>query len=251
MEVKIFIATHKKFNYKPLEGYYPIQVGAEISKENFGYLLDNINSNISSKNKNYCELTAYYWIWKNVNADIVGLCHYRRYLSKKNNLKWKYILTTQDIENDLRKYDIILPAPNTWKGYSCYDFYIQAEGKEKDLIATRDIIKDKYPEYIESFDYILNGNTASYCNVMISTKKLFDTYCEWLFSILFELEKNIDITNYTIAEARVYGYISELLLNVWVYHNQLKIKYYHLINTENPNSFVKKVQNRLNKMLKD
>ena len=97
----------------------------------------------------------------------------------------------------------------------------------------------------------MNGNTASYCNVMISTKKLFDTYCEWLFSILFELEKNIDITNYTIAEARVYGYISELLLNVWVYHNQLKIKYYHLINTENPNSFVKKVQNRLNKMLKD
>lgn len=251
MEVKIFIATHKKFDFKPLKGYYPIQVGAEISKENFGYLLDNTSSNISSKNKNYCELTAYYWIWNNVKADVVGLCHYRRYLSKKNNLNWKYILTTQDIENDLKQCDIILPFPYTWKKYSCYDFYIQAEGKEKDLITLRKLIKDKYPEYVESFDCILNGNTASYCNVMISTKKLFDSYCEWLFSILFELEENIDISQYTVAEARVYGYLSELLLNVWVHHNQLKIKYYHLINTENSNSFIQKVKNKLDTMLKD
>ena len=55
-------------------------------------------------------------------------------------------------------------------------------------------------------------------------KVLFDEYCSWLFSILFELEKRIDITNYNQYEARVFGFISERLFNVWLEKQQLKVK---------------------------
>ena len=42
-------------------------------------LHDDEGDNISNKNKTYCELTAQYWAWKNMEADYYGFFHYRRY----------------------------------------------------------------------------------------------------------------------------------------------------------------------------
>lgn len=42
---------------------------------------DNEGDNISGKNPDYCELTAQYWAWKNIDCDYYGFFHYRRYLT--------------------------------------------------------------------------------------------------------------------------------------------------------------------------
>lgn len=55
-------------------------------------------------------------------------------------------------------------------------------------------------------------------------KNICDAYCDWLFSILFELEKNIDLSEYTAFQARLFGRVSELLLDVWINKNQYKYK---------------------------
>ena len=82
-DIKILVATHKKYLMPTDDIYIPIQVGAE-GKEDLGFQKDNEGDNISAKNPFYCELTGMYWAWKNLNADYIGLVHYRRHFASKN-----------------------------------------------------------------------------------------------------------------------------------------------------------------------
>ena len=81
-EIKILVAAHKLYWMPNDSVYMPIHVGRE-GKADLGYVGDNTGDNISAKNPNYCELTALYWAWKNLEADYVGLVHYRRYFTNK------------------------------------------------------------------------------------------------------------------------------------------------------------------------
>lgn len=228
MNTSIYVVTHKQFNPPKIKGYYPIEVGADLHTADLGYIKDNTEENISDRNKNYCELTALYWIWKNDRkSDIVGICHYRRYFSKylfDNNPV--YYLTVKDVESTLSNYDMILPAKFFWLKHNVASGYYEAgQGRKKDLLIAKKVIKEKYPQYLNSFMKVLDAREASYCNMMICKKEIFDEYCYWLFDILFEIEKRTDITDYTVAEARIYGYLSEILLNVWVDYKKLRVKY--------------------------
>ena len=62
----------------------------------------------------------------------------------------------------------------------------------------------------------------------------FDLYCKWLFDILGTLETKLDISTYNKQEARIYGYLSEILLNVWIRKEKLSIKYCDVLYTELP-----------------
>ena len=70
----------------------------------------------------------------------------------------------------------------------------------------------------------MKQTSAHMFNMFVMTKDKFGAYCKWLFSIIFELEKQIDISSYDIAEARVFGYISELMLDVWIDKNNFTYK---------------------------
>jgi len=80
--IKIIVASHKKYQMPEDDMYLPLHVGAE-GKEKLGYQGDNTGDNISIKNPYFCELTGLYWAWKNLEADYIGLVHYRRYFSIK------------------------------------------------------------------------------------------------------------------------------------------------------------------------
>ena len=58
-------------------------------------------------------------------------------------------------------------------------------------------------------------------NMFVMRRDLFDAYCSWLFDILGEVEARLDITGWSTYEARVYGFISELLLDVWLEANHI------------------------------
>ncbi len=234
----IYIATHKVFTVPKEQGYVPLHVGAE-GKEPLGYLPDNTGDNISSKNANYCELTGLYWIWKNVNDEYKGLVHYRRYFS--NAFLQKNILTEKDINKVLKRYDVILPFRRTMDK-SLIDDYCEISGFQKDLDKVRAIIEKNYPEYLSSYDRTMNDRKIYYFNMMIASKKLFDTYCEWLFGILFELEKEVDLTGYDDYQKRIYGFISERLLNVFFDHNHYKVFECGVVNTEGNWSLLKRIR---------
>ncbi len=259
MNLKIYIATHKKFDVPKSKYHIPLHVGRE-GKEDLGYLGDNTGDNISLKNANYCELTGLYWMWKNVkDVDYIGLCHYRRYFGIStiiNFLIYYWILFLKKIEGFFRlkkvwkerikkisgisklNKEIYYLEKYLEENISSYDLILTNKFKmnqttrklwekalvPKEIDVLREVILEKYPKYINEFDNFLSSKILSPCNMFITTTKIFDNYCEWLFDILFEVEKRIDISEDTY-KARVFGFMGEYLLNVYFnFHNKYRVK---------------------------
>lgn len=249
--MKIFNITHKAIPYLHNELYQPFQVNSNkntIICE--GIYQDNTFDNISSLNDNFCELTASYWLWKNLNNyNYIGLCHYRRYfnffpnrlsinpssqkrITKENFKKHRLVKTSIEehkkiIYKDLKSYDIIMPKARKMKVTLSED-YIMSHSKN-DWDKVKEIIIEKYPQYENSIKKYLDNNTKFYqCNMMITSKKIWDEYHTWLFDILFELKKNIMVSedNY---QKRIFGFLSERLLTLFVLHHNYKIKEYPLL----------------------
>lgn len=215
--MKIYVITHKAYSMPKDRMYHPLLVGAE-GKRLQGYLRDDEGDNISSKNKNYCELTGLYWIWKNTLSDYVGVTHYRRLFAEG-----KKILSEESARKILSRTDIILPKERNYYIESNYSHYAHAHHIE-DLDETRRIISEKYPEYLEDFDKRMAMTRGHRFNMFVMKKTLADDYCTWLFDILFELEKRIDISDYSDYDKRVFGFISERLIDVWIDKNNYRYR---------------------------
>lgn len=242
IDIRIIVATHKKYKIADDPIYLPVQVGRE-GKEGIGFIGDNTGDNISQKNKNYSELTAIYWAWKNLHCDYLGLCHYRRYFSYgdmsvrlkmhlTNTDRYSLILPGHKARELLSKYDVILPKKESFPDESVWDHYNHYH-YIKDLMALKNIIEEDYPDYIDAFRSIMAGNELYLYNMFIMKKDLLDQYAEWLFDILQKLESRIDIEGYSTYQARVYGFISERLFNIWLRHHQhFKMKELKIVNIE-------------------
>lgn len=230
-------------------------------RENVTMLGDDTGDNISEKRNSFCELTVQYWAWKNVNADYYGLCHYRRYLSFSNSLnKTEYLydketglvchneviekyldketenkyklLDESFIRNVVEQYDILT---NEWsdvtkmmhpKGYckSVEEYWLKLENivfPKNTIKITREIIKKYYPEMLNSFDEYLGGKNYLGYNCFVMKKEIFNKYNNFIFTILFELEKNLDgIEYFNKTLIRSCAFVSEILYGVYIYHLQ-------------------------------
>jgi hypothetical protein len=265
-DIKILIATHKECYLPQSDLFLPIQVGSELAKTKLPIQGDDQGTNISKKNPNYCELTAHFWAWQNLkNLDYIGLCHYRRYfkfdgcsiLSKDkvpiSTNKFKKLKFSKDIVIDIfKKYDIVLPKPVIY-GFDLRFHYCYAHIFDEFEIM-KNVIKEKFPDYMDSFNKILfNNNKFCQYNMFITKSEVFNDYSKWIFSVLFEVEKYVKISEYPF-QLRVFGYMSERLIMVYCHHNKLKIKYLpvYLLDDANINneSFLKyKMRNFKNSIL--
>ncbi|MBE5064723.1 DUF4422 domain-containing protein [Bifidobacterium saeculare] len=255
----IYVITHKIFDDSIVNKthYKVLHVGLNKDCKD-EYLRDDTLNNISNKNIHYCELTGQYWIWKNGTEtpnEITGLVHYRRYFTTHlQDLLYTYfnikpkILNFTIIKDSLSKYDIILPKRITIYR-TVKEFYSDLHD-ESDLEITRKVIAEIYPEYLSTYDNVMNAHSFYYGNMLICHKHIFDQYSKWLFDIMFELEKHLDLNKEgNTYQARVIGFISERLLQVWVSYNNLKIKEFPVFNTEQKRlTFVKKNLNRAKKI---
>ena len=239
MKIKVIVATHKKYNMPEDSMFLPIHVGRE-NKQDIGYAGDNTGDNISLKNPYYCELTGMYWGWKNLEADYIGLSHYRRHFTnskripKKEEEKFKILLNKEQAEKILEKTDIILPKARKYYIENLYDHYKHTMHVEP-LDETKKIIEEQCPEYLAEFDKLHKRTSAHMFNMFIMKKEYFDKYCDWMFFILFELEKRIAPKQYDSFHARYLGRISELLLDIWINTNKLNYKEVKVIDMQNVN----------------
>lgn len=228
MDVKILVATHKEYPMPSDPLYVPIHVGKDVSSVSLPYIGDNNGDHISEKNPYYCELTALYYAWKNLTADYIGLAHYRRHFSIKKPFfptkdKFPYVLTTEEATGLLANHAILLPKKRNYfieTGYSQYVHSHPAEGLDK----TKEILHRLYPDYDAAFEQVMNSTKAHRFNMFVMKKEYLDSYCTWLFSILSELEKELDISSYDTYNKRVYGFVAERLLDVYLVKNKLPYK---------------------------
>lgn len=237
MNIKILTAYHKKCELITTDIIKPIQVGAAINGCIYPqHLNDNTGDNISEKNGMYCELTAQYWAWKNLDADYYGFMHYRRYFSfdngelKRNHIGFvelpypnstameKLHLSDGELEAFVGQYDVISAKPEVMgKSDSC-TVYRQYDSNHKieDLDLVLDIISEKHPEFKAAADEYLGGHKLYFGNMFIMKKELFFDYCEWLFDILAEHEKRGDFRDYSEYQRRVSGFLAERLWGVYL-----------------------------------
>lgn len=176
MSIKIIVAAHKKYWMPTDPVYLPVHVGAE-GKASIGYMPDNTGDNISSKNPHFCELTGLYWAWKNLDADYLGLVHYRRYFTRKevHNIEAKkdQILTEKEWQQILSKHPVVVPDKRKYYIETNRSHYNHAHHR-KGLDVTEQIIKEQCPEYLPAFEKVMNRTwatclTCSLCDVIFIT----------------------------------------------------------------------------------
>jgi hypothetical protein len=255
---KLYILYYKPGPVLPLGSLYkPLFCGNGVGKDGFPYLKDDSGIQISDKNEFYSELTGIYWVWKNTVQEITGFCHYRRYFTTKrepffHRLKYflshpfkiqsgpnpliyvgnvkkysEWILTEAEMESILEQNDIILPRARIFR-YSLKQHYHKYHAA-LDLQLIERILEENYPEFIPSWQKVLDGNVLYANNMFILKSALYQEFMEWWFDVLFKFEKRVNLESYEGYQRRILGFLGERLLTLWVIHKGLKIKELQLL----------------------
>lgn len=252
--IQILVAAHKPYAMPHSDLYLPIQVGKKLSKTQIGdFIGDDTGDNISTKNPIFCELTALYWAWKNLDSEYVGLAHYRRHFKNPKGHKGNDVTISadvQDIETTtkaipklqktlsktaakglLQSADVILPKKRNYYIENLHDHYCKTMNPEP-LEKTRGVIAKQCPEYLIEFDLLKHRRSAHMFNMFIMKKDVFGKYCAWLFPILFELEKQVNNNDWSDFQKRYVGRVSELLLDIWINTNHIPYKEIPVVHIE-------------------
>lgn len=237
VDIKLFVCCHHQVNVPGNPLLVPIQVGAAIADNRLSHFLhDDSGDNISEKNLSYCELTAQYWAWKNVEAEHYGFFHYRRYLYPDKNFKRPYRIEREPtvdkldklgyraFEKLIRGHSIIAPM-----GENIYvpvrEHYANAPfHHRKDLELAEQIVQERHPEMTEALEAYLSDTVCYFGNIYIMRRDIFKDYCAWLFPILEEFDRHADMTEYSPQERRVDGYLAERLFGVYLTFRRSELK---------------------------
>lgn len=243
--IKIFASAHKPVDLFESQIIQPVQVGCALRNDLFPWAWhDNDGVNISNQNAMYCELTAQYWAWKNVDAEYYGFCHYRRYFNFSSNRyeenEWgeimepfigadsqkKYGLDDETIAKALAGYDLITTEVKDLRGFPgeantpLEQYEAAPKLNSDDLFHVFAILEDMHPEYSEDIKNFANGNRSCFCNMFIMKKDLFFAYCEWLFPVLDRFVSEWDHSLCSKECLRTPGHLAERLLNIYLMHGE-------------------------------
>ena len=188
----------------------PIQVGAALTDKKIADVTDNTGENISERNRHFSEATALYWMWKNANADYLGLCHYRRL--------WKNLdVIAEKLQND--SIDVVLPLPTLMQP-SALEGHLKHYTPEV-WETTLKVLKRRSPEYYVASKRIFDGNIFYASNMLIAKRHVLDKLCAWMFPIVMEIEEltgELENTYYN----RYCGFCTEQLITLYFLYNKEK-----------------------------
>ena len=238
MDYANYIMMHKKYDIPRADWMMPLGLGGfqgDVHMDSD----DRFEGNLSKLNKYYCELTGIHHVWKNKNDSVVGISHYRRYLSLlpvfKNSPSWFTAPPHENILNliasdeqknraieILDNYDLILPR-------ACYS--VSSVGEDYLLAHARepwDIFVNKMNEFYGEKEHSLKFERKNYlCNMLIAKKTVFDHWCYELFDIIDGVFQEIGVSD-AVSDVRYQpyrypGYLAERFMTAFVNVHKLKV----------------------------
>lgn len=231
---KMFVCYHKDCPRINNEVFASIQVGrASSSAQLTDTIGDDTGDNISARNRNWDELTALYWMWKNVKADYYGLFHYRRILTFRASHKQffhdfsedtqaRFGWNTKNVAAACRKFDIITaprrrvhPVGLSSKTLTNYEFYAR-DHHVRDIDNALAVIKKFSPKAYPYVAGYLFGTQCSFANLAVMRADLFNDYANWLFTVLMECERTTDVSSNDDYQRRIWGFVAERLCGGYV-----------------------------------
>lgn len=200
----------------------PIQVGTVLGTNVIANLRDNIGDSISHKNRNYSELTALYWLWKNrLQSEggghmYYGLMQYRRRLQ----------ISDEDLLRlEANGVDAVLPYP------MIYEPNISVHPKrylnDVDWQALLTALKELQPAYAEALQEVLSQPYFYNYNIILAMKPVLKDYCRWLFPVLERVEE-LSMPKGDDRADRYIGYMGEVLETLYFMCNKNKL---HIVHT--------------------
>ena len=244
--VKVLVAYHKPCQLFDSDVLVPIHLGrklamsaskdGEVTKKDYEWLCENMigddtGDNISELNREFCELTALYWAWKNYkklgNPEYTGLMHYRRLFafdSSQINASpdWCHMMRVdfasksepEKLGYDKKLYGYLgkktcIVCENKHNDTTPYEYHknlplFNQENYAQGLRFVRERLDN--PEYLDEYLY---GHRFFWSNMFIVSKDVFFEYCEYMFPILLDFMKVADWERASLSERRFMGYLAE------------------------------------------
>jgi hypothetical protein len=254
--LKTYCITGENLNYLKNLNLKVIVGGACNKKEKFptNWLRDNLNNNISAKNKNFGSLTSIYWIWKNELKKYkentwIGISHYRRFWLKD---KHDQIISLQNLNKNLLDnilnhnldFDAFVASSLNLTGYKPmkllkktpknilrdpsilinknkhniklhFDMFHLYQGLEKATEVMNDEFKNDFLNYIHT-----QTELFSPFSIFILKKNKFNELCEATFEWIHNCENIFDTNElHGHGQIRLFDYLAERFFSFWIKKN--------------------------------
>ncbi len=227
-EYKVFCCTHidtECFN-DPL--YTLLHTGADYDGKKYKNMLaDNTGDNISNKKDKFDGLvTGLYWIWKNTNYEITGICSYRGYMSYDGKKpiglnETKELFENKQIDFIAARAEVPMSIYATTKKYEAEIF---ARNMHNPFEYLREAVEYVDPAYLNAFDHVMYKGSILNCrHTFIARRKYFAHYCEWIFNVMTKYDQILKEKHYQFSGYRFYGGIIEIMERVWIINNPINV----------------------------
>ncbi len=255
--INIYCVTHKALSLPENSSLTPIQVGD--NPDDLFPLRDNKHNHIADKNRTWSENTAFYYIWMNRPSDVVGFCHYRRFLMPPflqqkiidclekpyhpdsikgmSNYASGFRIQESDlftalgdagsfygqaVTDLLDRSDIVLPRSNPLPESGFLGQYVKAHPPWPIFELLALISKKDHLLARRVYTFLTQHDKAYWNNLFVTSWDLFDNYCRFLFPLLFELENTLQLPD-DPYQKRVFAFLSERLFNFWIWNEGLQV----------------------------
>ncbi len=226
MQTTIIVATHKPYWVPDDPMYLPVQMGHAVHPA-CGYIGDDTGDNISERNANFCELTGLYWAAHNIDSDYIGIVHYRRYFASRRKSRFadkkSRVISHEELCSILATTNVVLPKERHYLLRRTTPS-ISTPITSRIWKSPAPSLRANAPSTCPAYDLYMSKTHGHHFNMFVMKKELLQHYCTWLFDILFELERELDMTGYTVNDRRVFGFVSERLLDAWLITNNISLR---------------------------